>query len=331
MVKKIYMKSALITGGLGFIGSELAKSLLKKKIVNKCIILDNFGSFISPLKSNFKDYRQQRLENVKNIIIERGDANNQQITLKLLQKYKPKFIYHTAALPLAKIENLNAKEASIGSVDATRNILESLVFVKNNRRNYNFKRFVYFSSSMIYGDFKTKIVNETSSANPKEIYGTMKLAGEVITKGLSNYYNIPYTIIRPSAVYGPKDMNQRVSQIFINKAINGSNINVHGKTERLDFTYIDDLVNGVILASTRKNGINNTFNITNGKGRSLFEFVSILKKHFPKIKFTIKNRDKFRPKRGTLSIKKATKLIGYKPKTTLEKGIYKYLKFLKVI
>jgi nucleoside-diphosphate-sugar epimerase len=184
---------------------------------------------------------------------------------------------------------------------------------------------------MIYGDFKTKIVNETSSSNPKEIYGTMKLAGEVITKGLSNYYNIPYTIIRPSAVYGPKDMNQRVSQIFINKAINGSNINVHGKTERLDFTYIDDLVNGVILASTRKNGINNTFNITNGKGRSLFEFVSILKKHFPKIKFTIKNRDKFRPKRGTLSIKKATKLIGYKPKTTLEKGIYKYLKFLKVI
>ena len=93
MVKKIYMKSALITGGLGFIGSELAKSLLKKKIVNKCIILDNFGSFISPLKSNFKDYRQQRLENVKNIIIERGDANNQQITLKLLQKYSFDYIY----------------------------------------------------------------------------------------------------------------------------------------------------------------------------------------------------------------------------------------------
>ena len=102
------MKNAFITGGLGFIGSELAKYLIKNKIVNKCIILDNFGSFINPLKSNFKDYRQQRLDNVKNILIERGDASNEQIVLKLLQKYKPEYIYHTAALPLAKIDNLNA-------------------------------------------------------------------------------------------------------------------------------------------------------------------------------------------------------------------------------
>ena len=74
---------------------------------------------------------------------------------------------------------------------------------------------------MVYGDFKTKIVDENSKTNPKEIYGTMKLAGEIVTKGLSNYYDIPFTIIRPSAVYGPKDMNQRVSQIFINKAVKG--------------------------------------------------------------------------------------------------------------
>ena len=77
----------------------------------------------NPLKSNFKDYRQQRLDNLKNILIERGDASNEQIVLKILPKHKPEYIYHTAALPLAKIDNLNAKEASIGSVDATRNIL----------------------------------------------------------------------------------------------------------------------------------------------------------------------------------------------------------------
>ena len=152
-----------------------------------------------------------------------------------------------------------------------------------------------------------------------------------ICKSLSNYYNIPYTIIRPSAVYGPKDMNQRVSQIFINKAIAGSNINIHGKDEKLDFTYIEDLVRGAILASTKKNGINNTFNITNGRGRSLLEFVVILKKYFPNLKYKLKSRDKFRPKRGTLSIQKAKKLIGYKPKISLEEGINKYLKFLKKI
>ena len=159
----------------------------------------------------------------------------------------------------------------------------------------------------------------------------MKLAGEIVTRGLSNYHKIPYTIIRPSAVYGPRDMNQRVSQIFINKAIDDLNINVQGKKERLDFTYIDDLVDGTILASTSKKGINETFNITNGRGRTLFEFVKILKKYFPKIKYTIKKRDEFRPKRGTLSIKKANRLVGYSPKVSLEDGIYRYLKFLKKI
>lgn len=322
-------KIALITGGLGFIGSTLAKTLISKKIVNKCILLDNFGSFINPLKQSYYDYRQKRLISDKKFIIERGDASNSQITLKILQKYKPQYIYHTAALPLAKIENLNATEASIGSVEATRILIENLNFVISNQKNYKFKRFVYFSSSMIYGDFKFSNVDESAIAEPKEIYGTMKLAGEIITKGLCNYYNLDYTTIRPSAVYGPTDMNQRVSQIFIEKAIKGEKIYIQGKNEKLDFTYIQDLVDGVILASTNEKGANETFNITNGSGRSLLEFVKILKKYFPYLEYEVVERDNFRPKRGTLSIKKAKRLLGYTPNYTIEKGIKNYLQYLK--
>lgn len=322
---------ALITGGLGFIGSTLAKTLIKRKIVSNCILLDNFGSFINPLKTNYNDYRQRRIISDKRFIIERGDASNSQIVLNLFKKYKPTLVYHTAALPLAKIENLNATEASIGSIDATKNLIENLNFVRSLTKNYSIKRFVYFSSSMIYGDFKIKNIHENIEANPKEIYGTMKYAGEVITKGLCNYYNIPYTTIRPSAVYGPTDMNQRVSQIFIEKAIKEEKILIQGKDEKLDFTYIKDLVDGVILASLKKNGVNNTFNITNGKGRSLLEFTKILKKYFPKLNYKITSRDNFRPKRGTLSILKANKLLGYKPKYSIEKGIKEYLSYLKEI
>jgi nucleoside-diphosphate-sugar epimerase len=184
---------------------------------------------------------------------------------------------------------------------------------------------------MIYGDFKSNIVSENTKANPKEIYGTMKLAGEVITTGLCGYYNIDYTSIRPSAVYGPTDMNQRVSQIFIEKAIKGEKIFIQGKDEKLDFTYIQDLVNGVILASTNKKGANETFNITNGKGRTLFEFVKILKNYFSDLEYEVVERDSFRPKRGTLSIKKAKNLLGYNPKFTIEKGIKNYLNYLKDI
>ena len=85
-------------------------------------MLDNFGSFINPLKTNYNDYRQKRIISDKRFIIERGDASNSQIVLNLLKKYKPSLVYHTAALPLAKIENLNATEASIGSIEATKGI-----------------------------------------------------------------------------------------------------------------------------------------------------------------------------------------------------------------
>ena len=324
------MKTALITGGLGFIGSNLVKILLKRKIVSRCIILDSFTGFINPLKDNFSDLRKYRFKEKKNIIIERGDAKDFRLIYKILNLYKPKLIFHTAAIPLSKIENLNANESKMGSVDTTTNILECINFFQNKKK-YTINRFVYFSSSMVYGDFKKNKVSELDKLSPKEIYGSMKLAGEIITRGLGKFYNIPFTIVRPSAVYGPTDMNNRVSQIFIEKAQKGQTIKIQGKDEKLDFTFVEDLANGCILAATKKNGTNETFNITYGKAETLFKFVKILSKHFKKLKYKIDKRDSFRPKRGTLSINKAKKLLNYKPIYNLERGIKKYLDFINFI
>lgn len=323
-------QNILVTGGLGFIGSNLVNNLINNKITKKCIILDKFSTYINPLKSNYKDYRGARFNNLNKIIIERGDATDPMIVLKILEKYNPEIIFHTASIPLAKLDNLNSLENRQGSVDSTINILECLNHHKSKNKKYNLRRFVYFSSSMVYGDFKSKVAKETDELNPKEIYGTMKHAGEVITKGLSNFYNIPYTIIRPSAVYGPTDMNNRVSQIFINKAINGEKISIAGKDEKLDFTFVNDLVDGSIKAAISKKTAGEILNITNGKGETLFRFVQILRKYFKNLKYEIKSRDKFRPKRGTLSIKKISKLTGFRPKYSLEFGIKKYLDFLGI-
>ena len=324
------MKTALVTGGLGFIGSNLVKILLKRKIVSRCIILDSFTGFINPLKENFSDLRKYRFQEKKNIVIERGDAKDFRLIYKILNLYKPKLIFHTAAIPLSKIENLNANESKIGSVDTTTNILECINFFQNKKK-YKINRFVYISSSMVYGDFKKNKVSETDKLSPKEIYGTMKLSGEIVTRGLCKFYNIPFTIIRPSAVYGPTDMNNRVSQIFIERAQKGQNIKIQGKDEKLDFTFVEDLANGCILAATKKNGVNETFNITYGKAETLYKFVMILSKHFKKLKYKIEKRDSFRPKRGTLSINKAKRLLNYKPIYNLEKGIKKYLNFVNIL
>ena len=324
------MKTALVTGGLGFIGSNLVKILLKRKIVSRCIILDSFTGFINPLKENFSDLRKYRFQEKKNIVIERGDAKDFRLIYKILNLYKPKLIFHTAAIPLSKIENLNANESKIGSVDTTTNILECINFFQNKKK-YKINRFVYISSSMVYGDFKKNKVSETDKLSPKEIYGTMKLSGEIVTRGLCKFYNIPFTIIRPSAVYGPTDMNNRVSQIFIERAQKGQTIKIQGKDEKLDFTFVEDLANGCILAATKKNGVNETFNITYGKAETLYKFVKVLSKHFRKLKYKIEKRDSFRPKRGTLSINKAKRLLNYKPIYNLEKGIKKYLNFINYI
>jgi nucleoside-diphosphate-sugar epimerase len=323
------MTTVLITGGLGFIGTQIAQEMIRDNIVDKAILLDHYGGFINPLRSDFQDYRKYRLEGIEDkVIIERGETRNSIIMTNLIDKYRPDYIIHTAALPLAKIDNLNAAEAREGSVDSTAQILEIINYFKL-KDGYCPLRFTYFSSSMIYGDFQSEIATEDHQKRPKEVYGTMKLAGEVVTKGLADFYGIPYTIVRPSAVYGPTDMNRRVSQIFIEKALNKQKIKVHGKDEKLDFTYIKDIAHGAVLATTEDKGANEAFNITHGKAHTLLDYVKCLNHHFSDLEYDIVPRDEFRPKRGTLSIEKAEKLIGYSPKYSLQEGVDEYVEFIK--
>ena len=174
----------LITGGLG---SNLAKIILKKKIASKCILLDSYTGFINPLEDYFNDYRKFRFNRDKRIIIERGDASNFKLVLRILEKYKPTIIFHASAVPVAKLDNITGQECRRGSVDTTTNILECLNYFQSSKKT-KFQRFVYFSSRMVYGDFKKSKAYETDETNPKEIYGTMKLAGEIATKSHSNLF-----------------------------------------------------------------------------------------------------------------------------------------------
>ena len=226
------MKKALVTGGLGFIGSQIAKSLLDQKVVDKVVCFDNFGGYVNFTSKNFLDYRKERLVGyLDNIIIERGDAKYYGVLQKIIENHRPEYIFHLASLPLAKLNNLNVEEAFESSVSATSNILQ----ICNSIENYDLKRFVYTSSSMVYGDFESEEVNENSSVNPIEIYGTAKLAGEITTKGLGLFFKIPWTIVRPSAVFGPTDMNNRISQIIIDRAINNEVISLYQYERRIKY------------------------------------------------------------------------------------------------
>jgi nucleoside-diphosphate-sugar epimerase len=323
------MSYALVTGGLGLIGASIARRLIEHDVVDEVVCLDHYGRYANSTRPEFVDFRRMRLEGIEDrVIIERGEAKYMSVMQDVLWKYRPVYIFHLAALPLAKLDNMNVEEARAGTLVSTSNILE-LLHKMSRHADYVPRRFVYASSSMVYGDFQSDEVREDDLTAPKELYGSMKLAGEVLTRGLGDFYRVPWTIIRPSAVYGPTDMNRRVSQIFIEKAFAGETIKVMGRDERLDFTYVKDVARGFVLAATQKAGAREVFNITYGKSHTLLQFVQCLQRHFPDLRYEITERDEFRPRRGTLSTEKARELLGYFAEYSLQRGIDEYVAFNK--
>ena len=320
---------ALITGGLGLIGSFIARRLVEQSLVDKVVLLDHYGGYVDSTRREFVDYRKLRTKGIEeSVTIERGEAKYFSVMFDVLNRHRPKYIFHLAALPLAKLQNINTQEALEGSVQSTSNILE-IVGMLGRSDGYLPTRFVYASSSMVYGDFQYLPADEKHPTYPKEVYGTMKLSGEIITRGLSKCYGIDSAIVRPSAVYGPTDMNRRVSQIFVEKAMLKSMISVHGADEALDFTYVKDIAKGFVLAATHEKAAGETFNMTHGGARTLLDLVQVLKTHFPDLTYEVIERDQFRPKRGTLAIDKAKELLGYQPDYDLEKGIAEYVEYVR--
>lgn len=323
------MRYAFITGGLGLIGSHIARRLLAEDHVDKAVLLDHYGSYITPTLEEYADYRSLRVKGIEDrVIVERCQTSYPNVVSHLLFKYQPKQIYHLAALPLASLDNINTQEAIEGSVLSTSYILEICNTLKQEI-GYQLERFIYTSSSMVYGDFQYSPADEEHPKQPATIYGVMKLAGEEVARGLGRTFGIDTTIIRPSAVYGPTDMNRRVTQIFLERAMLGKKLVVQGADEKLDFTFVEDVAKGFVLAGTKPEGANETFNVTSGHAYTLVEFAEVLRQHFPKMTYEVRERDASRPKRGTLAIDKAKRLLGYAPDFTLEEGVRRYVDFVE--
>lgn len=317
------MAKILITGGAGFVGSHTARAFLDAGY--EVISFDAFHIYILPIQQWFLENMNYRFEHLlKGAQVVRGSTLNKDDVRRVIYEFRPERIVHFAALPLANVAVRNSEEAFQGILQGTVNILEIL-------RDVDFvDRFVYISSSMVYGDFEKIPVPENARKSPKDIYGGMKLAGEILTQVYARNYGIPYTIIRPSAVYGPTDNNRRVIQLFLEKAFKKETLQIRrGNDNALDFTYVKDLATGIRLATLSSKAEGQEFNITYGQSRTLDDVVSILSQHFPDLQVEeVPDPESFRPKRGALDIQKAQQLLGYQPKWPLEQGIPEYIYFM---
>ncbi|NTW99527.1 MAG: NAD-dependent epimerase/dehydratase family protein, partial [Geobacteraceae bacterium] len=225
--------------------------------------------------------------------------------------------------PLSRTANRQTTAAVDINIKGTANLLEAVRAVGSVRR------FVFISSSFVYGDFCYSPADELHPLNPIELYGATKLSGEFLTRAFGIRFGIEFSIVRPSAVYGHGDINGRVVQKMVEDARCGRPLAMHsGGESMLDFTHVDDTVSGIVLAATHPCAGGETFNITRGEGRTVKELVSLLRVHFPGLCVLDSGQDERRPERGCLDISKARRLLNYNPLFSLNEGVASYIESL---
>ena len=322
----------VLIGGAGFIGHSLALSLAHQgatvdvvdslQVNNLLQFASNNGEFKN--RDLYLRILNRRLEllNKTGVLLHPVDARDYHALCRVLGQIKPQVIVHLAAVAHAGRSNKDPYSTFDHNLRTLENTLD---YARDG-----VEQFVFLSSSMVYGNFLTETVDEEHSLNPIGIYGALKLGGEKLVIAYQQVFDLPYTIIRPSALYGPRCVSRRVGQVFIEEALNGSTLRVEGDgSEKIDFTYIEDLVDGICLAIQNPAARNQIFNMTYGQAHSIKELVAVIQKFFPEVQVEYIERDTLRPFRGTLSVAKAARLLGYHPKYDLETGFAKYIEWYR--
>lgn len=315
------MSKVLVTGGAGFIGAHACAALAADG--HEVVAVDPLRTYAYSFEAHHWHalrYRREVLLKDARVVV--ASTENRDELRKAVLEIRPDYILHLGALPLATVARVSADHAFESILRGTFNLVELALEV-------GVQKLLYVSSSMVYGDFTQTPMPEDARTAPKDPYGGFKLAGEVIVETFSRAQGLPYAIVRPSAVYGPTDMNDRIVQRFVECALwNRPLTIVDPEHTYLDFSYVKDVALGMVKVLLAPAG-NETFNVTAGEGRTLAELHELLRERYPDMPVEVSTRtEDFRPKRGALDIAKARKLVGYEPQYTLERGVDEYLAFL---
>jgi len=310
----------LITGGLGFIGSKVIEILSQDGHMITCVDNKDTYDLISTIELNKLIAWRTRNWDSKNVSVIEGDLLDRDFCLKVF-KTRPDVVIHMATYPRAKIVDENPIVGIPKVIDTTTNVLW-------HATRFGAKKFIYISSSMVYGHFKDG-TREDSDTKPQNIYGEAKLTGERLTKLFAQRDGLNYAIVRPSGVYGPGDLPDRVVSKFFVKAMANETIELHNGDNKVDLTYRQDAADGIIKAALSEVA-NTSFNITAGNAtslRTLAETIIDITGSDSEVKDV--GMHKLYPLRGTLDISRARDLLQYEPKFSLRQGLQSYYDWLQ--
>lgn len=308
----------LVTGGLGFIGHHVVHML--EQTGHEVVITDTQTTYGIVDPAHLQWLIDQRRRQIQTDRIYRIDIADQAGMDWLIRTHRADVVVHMASFPRQKVVNANPQLGSRSMSEGLLNLLEAC-------SQNHVTRFVYVSSSMVYGDFVDG-VTETHLTQPIGQYGIMKLAGEWLTRDYTRRTGMSHTIIRPSAVYGPLDVEDRVVSKFLTAAINKEIISVNGAAESLDFTYVTDAACGIAQASVSPQSCNKTYNITRGQSRTLLEAAELCIQIAQGGSLRVNDPDSNFPSRGQLNISQAQQDFGYQPNIDIEQGFKLYYDWL---
>ena len=312
----------IVTGGAGFIGHNVVRIL--ETWGHECVIVDNYTDYGFIPKAELTYLIQERLQKIKSKIY-RIDLLEFQKLDNLFLNYLNNVdaVIHLASFPRQKIVSQNPIVAA--------NVMGTgLINLLNLTKKYNIPKFIYISSSMVYGDFDND-VTEDSICAPIGQYGIMKYMGEWLVEDHTRQGHFDHTIIRPSAVYGESDVEDRVVSKFMLAAMRGQTLRVKGANEVLDFTYVEDTAMGIALAATKQIAANKIYNITRADTKlyTLLDAANIAVSIAGKGQIIVEDKDKDFPSRGRLCIDRAIKDLEYDPQVNVEQGFYKYYQWFR--
>ena len=316
------MAKILVTGGLGFIGHNVVALLESQG--HEVVVIDNMTTYGVVDRRELDSLMTERSRYIRTQKRYICDISSPDIP-KIFLAVQPEIVIHLASFPRQKVVNSNPMIGSRAMSEGLLNLLEASA---HNR----VRKFVYVSSSMVYGNFVDKFkegIDENHKCHPLGQYGIMKLAGEWLVEDYQRRYNMAYTIVRPSAVYGPRDVEDRVVSKFLLTAMRDGVIQVNGGNETLDFTHVDDAVDGIVSAAISPYTDNEIYNVTRGSARSLLEAAQLAIKIVGKGTIQINKPDNNFPSRGQLNISKAYNDFGFLPLTDIEQGFQEYHEWLK--
>lgn len=315
-VEAILLK-ILVTGAAGFIGSTLCETLLGRGDV--VVGMDDFNDYYSPAR---KRANVSGMVGNPNFTMEENDFADREPTLDLVEKHRPDVIAHLGALGSVRFSVKAPHKYIRVNIEGTANLLEAA-------RETGVGHFVFASTSSVYGQTESIPFVETDSTDrPLAPYPASKKSGEVLGHAFHNMHGLNFTALRFFNVYGPRGRPDMMPYIVLESLLNDREITLFdGGKMRRDWTYVDDIISGVVAAIDNPMGYE-IFNIGRGQPVWMTDFVEMLEGLIgKKVRSNVVDAPASEPKVTFANVDKAREKLGYNPQTSVGEGLERFWKW----